>query len=171
MRAWAPTFRRNAWQRALASHGVDDPEFAQQLAERFREERRKRNVPFADAAEVLPLLARRLRLALVTNGAPDLQHFKVDAAGLRPYFQTVVVTGEVGIGKPDPRPFRVALQRLGCEPARAAMVGNSLRADIAGAQRAGVRAIWLNRDGDADAGDVRPDATINSLRELSDLLL
>ena len=170
LHAWAPTYRREAWRRALAEHGVDDPAYAEHLAERFRHERRRRNTMFPDAAELLPKLARRLPLALVTNGAPDLQHFKIDASGLRPYFQTVVVSGEVGIGKPHPRPMQVALQQLGCDPARAAMVGNSLNSDIAGAQNTGVHASWLNRDGSPLTGDIRPDLTIASLHELTDLI-
>ena len=170
LHAWAPTYRREAWRRALAHHGVDDPTYAEHLAERFRRERRERNAIFADAADLLPKLARRLPLALVTNGAPDLQHFKIDAAGLRPYFQTIVVSGEVGIGKPNPRPMQLALQRLGCAPARAAMVGNSLSSDIAGAQNTGVHAVWLNRDGSPRTGDIHPDLTIASLHKLPDLI-
>ena len=170
LHAWAPTYRREAWRRALAEHGVDDPAYAEQLAERFRHERRQRNAMFPDAADLLPKLARRLPLALVTNGAPDLQHFKIDASGLRPYFQTIVVSGEVGIGKPHPRPMQVALQQLGCDPARAAMVGNSLSSDIDGALRAGIHAIWLNREATPLTGDIRPDLTITTLHELTNLL-
>ena len=170
LRAWAPTYRREAWRHALAHHGVNDPAYAEHLAERFRHERRQRNAMFPDAADLLPKLARRLPLALVTNGAPDLQHFKIDASGLRPYFQTIVVSGEVGIGKPHPRPMQVALQQLGCDPARAAMVGNSLTSDIAGAQNAGVHAVWLNRDGAPLTGDAHPDTTITSLNELPSLI-
>ena len=117
-----------------------------------------------------PNLSGRLPLGLVTNGAPDLQHFKIDASGLRPYFQTIVVSGEVGIGKPHPRPMQVALHQLGCDPARAAMVGNSLSSDIAGAQNTGVHAIWINRDGAPLTGDAHPDTTITSLNELPGLL-
>ena len=170
LHAWAPTYRREAWRRALAHHGVDDPAYAEHLAERFRHERRKRNAMFPDAADLLPKLSRRLPLGLVTNGAPDLQHFKIDASGLRPYFQTIVVSGEVGIGKPHPRPMQVALQQLGCDPARAAMVGNSLTSDIAGAQNTGVHAIWLNRDATPLTGDIHPDLTITTLHELTNLL-
>lgn len=170
LHAWAPTYRREAWRRALARHGVDDPAYAEHLAERFRHERRQRNAMFPDAVEVLPKLARRLPLALVTNGAPDLQHFKIDASGVRPYFLTIVVSGEVGIGKPNPRPLHRALRQLDCDPARAAMVGNSLTSDIAGARRAGVSGIWLNRELAKVSGDIRPDAAISSLYVLPDLI-
>jgi len=72
LHAWAPTYRRKAWTCALAQHGVDDPSFADHLADRFRQERRQRNAMFPDAAQLLPELSQRLPLALVTNGAPDL---------------------------------------------------------------------------------------------------
>ena len=54
LHAWAPTYRREAWRRALADHGVDDPAYAEHLAGRFRHERRQRNAMFPDAADLLP---------------------------------------------------------------------------------------------------------------------
>ena len=170
LHAWAPAYRREAWTRALAQHGVDDPAYAEYLADRFRRERRRRNAMFPDAAQLLPELTQRLPLALVTNGAPDLQHFKIDASGVRPYFRSIVVSGEVGIGKPNPRPMQRALRQLGCDPTHAAMVGNSLTSDIAGAQNTGIHAIWLNRDATPLTGDIHPDATITSLNELPGLI-
>ena len=170
LHAWAPDYRREAWTRALAQHGVDDPAFAEHLANRFRRERRQRNTMFPDAAQLLPDFAQCLPLALVTNGAPDLQHFKIDASGVRPYFRSIVVSGEVGVGKPHPAPMQRALQQLGCDPANAAMVGDNPTSDIAGAQNTGVHAIWLNRDGSPLTGDIHPDLTIASLHELVDLL-
>ncbi|MCY3748749.1 MAG: HAD family hydrolase [Chloroflexi bacterium] len=171
LHAWAPAYRRQAWTRALAQHGIDDPDYAVVLADRFRRERRRRNAMFPDAAQLLPQFARRLPLALVTNGAPDLQHFKIDASGVRPYFQSIVVSGELGIGKPHPAPMQRALQQLNCQPAHAAMVGNNLTSDIAGAQNTGVHAIWLNRDGSRTPGNAHPDIIIPSLSELPDLIL
>ena len=168
--AWAPDYRREAWTRALARHGVDDPAFADHLANRFRRERRQRNAMFPDAVQLLPDLSRRLPLALVTNGAPDLQHFKIDASGVRSYFKSIVVSGELGIGKPHPAPMQRALQQLNCQPAHAAMVGDNLSTDIAGALNTGVHAVWLNRDAAAHTGDIRPNAVIESLCELPGLI-
>lgn len=170
LHAWAPAYRREAWTRALARHGVNDPDYAICLADRFRHERRRRNAMFPDAAQLLPELSQRLPLALVTNGAPDLQHFKIDASGVRPYFQSIVVSGEVGIGKPHPAPMQRALRQLNCDPAHTAMVGNNLSSDIAGALNTGIHAIWLSRDNSPPTGNTRPDRTIATLHELSDLL-
>ena len=170
LHAWAPAYRREAWTRALARHGVNDPAFADHLANRFRCERRQRNAMFPDAAHLLPELSQRLPLALVTNGAPDLQHVKIDASGVRSYFRSIVVSGELGIGKPHPAPMQRALQELGCSPAHAAMVGNNLASDIAGALNSGIHAIWLSRDNSPPTGAVHPHRTIASLRELADLI-
>jgi len=69
------------------------------------------------------------------------------------------------VGKPMPHIFRVALARLGVAPAEAAMVGDSLASDIAGAQAVGLRTIWLAPPG-AATGDVHADLTIHDFTHL-----
>ena len=170
LRSWAPTYRREAWSRALADHGIHDLCFAEQLAAIFPRERRTRHVVFPDVEAVLQDLRETCQLALVTNGAPDLQREKVQGADLTQYFRAIVISGEVGVGKPDPRIFSLALDALARNSSEAVMVGNSLARDIIGAQQAGIRGIWLNRSGiDCDEG-VKPGAEIASLSELRDLL-
>jgi putative hydrolase of the HAD superfamily len=116
---------------------------------------------------VLRELQSRYRLAVVTNGAPDLQREKLERVGLVPYFAIITISGEVGIGKPDPRIFAHTLARLGVPPTQAVMVGNDLTRDIRGAQKAGITGIWVNRTGAAYvAGDTTPDTEIMSLLEL-----
>ena len=133
LRAWSSTYRRESWARALVDHGIDDPPFAERLSETFPRERRARHVVYPDAEPVLKEARKTFRLALLTNGVPDLQRSKLAGSGLEPYFDAVVVSGEVGVGKPDPRLFALALDRLGVLPEEAVMVGNSLRSDVAGA--------------------------------------
>lgn len=167
LRAWAPVYRRGAWSRALADHGIDDVAFAEELAATFIAERGARHLVFPDVEPVLGALTHTHRLALVTNGAPDLQRAKLSGAGLGPYFDAVIVSGEVGAGKPDPAPFTLALNALGADPAEAVMVGDSLERDIAGARNAGIRAIWLDRaaaERPPDGGV--PDERIGDLRQL-----
>jgi putative hydrolase of the HAD superfamily len=147
LRAWAPVYRREAWRLALADHGVEDGELASELAERFMAERRARHEAFADARPALErLTAAGHRLGLVTNGAGCLQREKLAGAGLEAYFDAVVVSGELGCAKPDPRPFHHALEALGCRPEAAVMIGDSLARDIVGARAAGLQAIWLRRE-------------------------
>ena len=193
--AWAPGYQRGAWTGALAGLGVGSVPahaLAPELAARFRAERLPRQTLFPEVIEVLHAFqAQRAQyaLALLTNGAPDVQRDKLTGAGLTSYFEAITISGEMGIGKPDPRIFAHTLTALGAvatdavnaanavnavNAANAVMVGDSLARDIAGARRSGMRAIWICRAADtapapADA-DETPDATIGSLRELAGVL-
>lgn len=170
LRKWAPEYRREAWSAALEEHGIDDVSLAERLAEAFRQERRRRHIVFPDAENVLQELRREYRLGLITNGAPDLQREKIEGSGLAHYFDSITISGDVGVGKPDPKIFGAALDALGVEPEATAMVGNSLERDVAAAQAVGLKAIWLNRAGAACRDDVRPDAEITNLSELPALI-
>jgi phosphoserine phosphatase len=170
LRAWSPTYRRESWAQALAEYGINTPSFVERLAETFPRERRTRHIVYPDVRPVLQELGERYSLALITNGAPDLQREKLDGSGLAPYFDTIVVSGEVGIGKPDPQIFDLALDRLSTRSKDAVMVGNSLRSDIGGAQGAGIKGIWLNRSGKSIDRDIAPDAQITGLDELTHVL-
>lgn len=169
LRDWAPTYRRLAWTVALGECGVADAQLALELAEAFATERRRRNEVFADVLPVLDSLQGAFKLGLVTNGSPDLQREKVAASGLERYFDVVIVSGEVGAGKPDARPFLLALEELGVSPAQAVMVGDSLERDVIGAQRVELRAVWLNRTG-LTAANTRPDVEISELLQLPSVL-
>jgi phosphoserine phosphatase len=163
LRAWAPGFRREAWARALADQGLDDPSLAAELAERFGAERRALCEPFPDTS-LLAGLRERHRLALVTNGAACLQREKLERSGLAAHFDAVVVSGDLGVGKPDPTVFRHALSLVGAEAGDAVMIGDTVERDVDGAVAAGVRAVWINR-----SGHRRPRADLVEIRGLDEL--
>nr|WP_246781504.1 HAD family hydrolase [Rhodoblastus sphagnicola] len=104
--------------------------------------------------DVRPCLAALsgLRLGLVTNGDGAVQRRKIEALGLAEFFDAVVISGEVGLAKPDPRIFALACARLGAEPASALFIGDDRRLDAEAASAAGLRGLWLDRLG-ADAPD------------------
>jgi putative hydrolase of the HAD superfamily len=168
LRAWAPTYRRETWKLALADADVVDTRLAEELGERFGTERRSRHEVFADARSALEELRRKHPLAVVTNGASCLQREKVEASGLADYFDAIVISGELGAGKPDASIFRHALARLGVSGDRAVMVGDSLARDVDGATAAGIRGVWLNRDGQAPS--LNGHVQISSLAELAALV-
>ena len=158
------------WREALGA--VDAaPDLADEAAGRYRSARRRTYRAFDDVLPALRCLAREYRLGVVTNGAPDTQREKLEALGLGEYLGTVVISGEVGVGKPDPEIFRIALGELDAPPHRAVHVGDSLENDVRGAASAGIRAVWLNRAGRRPAtGSARPAATIRTLAGLPALL-
>ena len=171
LRAWAPTYRREAWFRALADHDVSDVSFAEQLSNIFISERRARHIRFPDVEDTLTNLRGVYRLALVTNGAPDLQRAKIQGTNLARFFDKILISGEVGIGKPDCRLFKLALEALAALPSETVMIGDSLTRDILGAQHAGLKGIWINRLGDEADSPVVPDAQITNLYQIRGLLL
>jgi HAD superfamily hydrolase (TIGR01509 family) len=100
--------------------------------------------PVPGALALVDALARHARLGVVTNNVVDQQVQKVDTLGLRPYLDAIVISEAVGLQKPDPRIFLVALDRLGCAPGEAVMVGDSWETDITGARAAGIAPVWFN---------------------------
>lgn len=168
---WAVDYQLETWRLALADNGLTDEVLAATLAERFRVERRaRRDWLFAETRAVLDQLRGAYPLALLTNGASDIQRDKLAGSGLEGYFSASIVSGEVGVGKPDPSIFAQTLTALEVAPEDAVMVGDNPASDILGANRAGIRAIWIRREARALTHGAQPDATITSLTELAALL-
>jgi HAD superfamily hydrolase (TIGR01549 family) len=86
---------------------------------------------------IAALRARGLALAVVANWDFSL-HEHLRRQRLRHWFDIVITSAETGLKKPDPAPFRAALEKLGIEPERAAHVGDD-EADEQGARAAGLR--------------------------------
>ncbi len=166
LRAFAPAYRRAAWAAGLQAAGVTDDDLVADLAERYVWERASRQILFPEAlATLVALRARGRRLVLVTNGDRDLQRRKAVACGVAGLMDHVVISGELGIGKPRAEIFAHALSLAGATPAQAVMVGDSLGRDVRGAAAAGVRAVWLDRGGSGE----RPEAAWAVLPDLAGL--
>jgi 2-haloacid dehalogenase len=88
-----------------------------------------------------------LRLALLSNGDPDLLDDLVDHAQLRPFLPDNISVAEAGIYKPDQRIYRLGLDRLGVEAAARCAFVSSNAWDAAGAAQAGLQVFWVNRTG------------------------
>ncbi|HSL20060.1 MAG TPA: HAD family hydrolase [Vicinamibacterales bacterium] len=98
----------------------------------------------AGASELLRVLRPHGAIAVVSNNVVAEQVAKIAVCGLRDDIDALVVSEEAGVAKPDPEIFRIALERVGCAPGQALMIGDSWNADIMGARAAGIRAIWFN---------------------------
>ena len=78
------------------------------------------------------------------------QRNKIDALGLTPLFDVIVLSGEVGVHKPDLRVFNHATKQLGVANEDCVFVGDNADADIVGALNAGMEAVWIDAWGDGD---------------------
>lgn len=153
---------------ALAARAGYDRSVGLAVADAFEAERDQTDVRFLPGARAaLETIAERYAVAAVTNGDPAMQTQKLRGLGVEDRFETVVFAGYDAAAKPDPEPFEVALDALGVGPERAVTVGNSLAHDVAGALNAGVRSVWLDRNGVADP-DPEPHHRIEAMDELLD---
>ncbi|MDQ6859056.1 MAG: HAD family hydrolase [Chloroflexota bacterium] len=144
LRAFVPGFREAVWTTALQRVGMSDRPLARGLSATFARVRRSDWGLDPAAIPVLDAVAR-YRLALVTNGAPDVQRQKLEGTGIRSRFGAVIISAQLGIAKPDHRIFDAALDALGASAVDAVMIGDSIQHDIVGARRAGLRTIWIDR--------------------------
>ncbi len=161
-------YRVRVWSLGLGSLGIDDPSLTAEFARTFAETRRARHVQFPDALPALRRLAPRARLGIITNGAPRIQRLKLDGSGLAAFFDPRIISGDLGVGKPDPAIFRHALYLAGVPAESALMVGNSIAHDVAGALSVGMRAVWINRTGESGPPSIRPDLVVTTLDDLTD---
>jgi putative hydrolase of the HAD superfamily len=160
--SWAWPFREEVFRRALRRLGGPEEE-AKALAQAFFEARRVYPL-FPEVPEFLRRTQGVPRV-LLTNGVPDLQREKLHGAGLWEAFDLFLISGEVGLGKPEPGLFRMALAAFGVRPEEAWMLGDNPAKDILGANRAGVRAVWVDRKERPPHPQARPDRVVSSLLE------
>ncbi|RKP56928.1 HAD family hydrolase [Cohnella endophytica] len=167
----APEYRIQAWTNGLAALGVDHPELGRKLAEWFPAQRRKLKYVYEETFAVLDELKGKYKLLLLTNGSPDLQQEKLDGMpDLIPYFDSIVISGNFGEGKPSSKLFAHAMEQIGITPEEGVMVGDKLTTDILGANRIGMTSVWINRHGAVRNDEIIPSYEIQSLQGLLDLL-
>jgi putative hydrolase of the HAD superfamily len=149
VRAFVPRFQAQAFEAVLPQplRGC-----SASLVDRWRQARLAALTVYPETAEVLDFFLPRLPLALVSNGPSRLQRLKLSRTGLERYFTAVVVSEDVGVGKPSAAMFQAALDGLGLTHSEVIMVGNDRKRDVDGARSAGINAVWVNRDTpDADS--------------------
>jgi putative hydrolase of the HAD superfamily len=99
---------------------------------------------FEGAQKVLSYLQKKYTLHIISNGFRETTLTKMERSGLNPYFKNVIISEEVGVNKPDKAVFEYALQKAQAEKEESIMIGDSLEADIYGAQNFGMKAIFFN---------------------------
>ncbi len=123
---------------------------------------------FADSPEALKMLGQRFKLVILSNVDDDL--FKLSAQRLGVEFSDVITAQQVGSYKPDPRNFKVMLERTGNQPERVLHVAQSLFHDIAPAKSLGLTTVWVNRRHDRPGFGATPIAEATPDLEVPDLM-
>jgi len=160
--------RREIVARALGALDRRDDD-AVALAARYHERREAALRLMPGALALLDRLRTRgVRLGLLTNGAAERQRAKLVRFQLSAAFESVVIEGELGYGKPDPRSYRAVLARLGAPAQATWIVGDDFEWEVVSPRRLGVSTAWLDRAGcGLPAGcPVAPHRIVTSLDEL-----
>jgi HAD superfamily hydrolase (TIGR01509 family) len=157
------------------SGGHLEPVEAVGLADAYREAYLAARRPVAGAFELLTEVRRRgARVVAVSNNLVDEQEDKLRHVGLRHLFDELVISEAVGVNKPDPEIFAVALGAARAFPDEAVMLGDSWANDVLGAVGVGVAPAWLDRAGVGVPDRSVPVLVLKSLmpadRVASDLL-
>ncbi len=153
-------------QRKAGFSEAESREGARLAFEAFLHERQKVEL-YSEALGVLEELAQNFKLGALTNGNADV--FRTDAGE---YFDFAYLAEDVGASKPAAPLFEAAIRRSGVDAGEILHVGDNPEHDVVGARRAGLRAVWINANGQAwDRGeDAQPDAEIRHIGELPGVL-
>ncbi|MBK7223058.1 MAG: noncanonical pyrimidine nucleotidase, YjjG family [Saprospiraceae bacterium] len=123
------------------------------------------------AKEIIESLAADYHLNVITNGIYFVQHARLDKLKLKPYFQNLFISEEIGHSKPSPQFFDHVLKTLvGAQTNEILVIGDSLKADIKGALQSGLKACWFNPGGITNETDITPHFEIKTWEEFHKIL-
>ena len=124
-------------------------ELAREMGDEFLRLTNKYFSVLPGADEVVRKLAKKYPLTIISNGFKEVQYYKFAHSGLAECFAHTIISEEVGINKPQPEIFRIALELNHVTAKEAVMIGDSYSSDIQGAKNAGIDQIWLH-EGETD---------------------
>lgn len=154
-------------ERQLEFTGHRDPHLAAAIVDRFV---RTSRVDLATSRSVLERLHQRFSLGVISNFYGNVDILLAEA-GIAPLLSAIIDSNRVGISKPDPAIFRMAVDKVGCAPHEAMYVGDSFDKDIAGARAAGLQTAWLVGTSQPECPDpALVDVRLRTLGELESRL-
>jgi len=111
------------------------------------------------------------RMHICSNGFHEVQYKKLEACGLKDYFDTIILSEDAGVNKPSPLYFNYALKMSGARREATIMIGDNLQSDILGALNAGIDAMLFNR-WNIDKKDIpqEPTFVVSNLRDIKNIL-
>ncbi|KCV74179.1 HAD family hydrolase [Vibrio parahaemolyticus] len=164
-------FRCGLIQTILAENGIHiDAEQAQQAQHYFDSARMGAFTFFPGVKEMLTDLRKHYKLVVITNGPIFSQHPKLKATQMDEWVDHIIVGGEEPEEKPAASIFQKALNLVDVKPEEALHIGDSLAADIAGANNMGILSVWVNATGASNPTEITPNFEIRETVELKEIL-
>lgn len=164
-------FRCGLIQTILAENGIHiDAEQAQQAQHYFDSARMGAFTFFPGVKEMLTDLRKHYKLVVITNGPIFSQHPKLKATQMNEWVDHIIVGGEEPEEKPAASIFQKALNLVDVKPEEALHIGDSLAADIAGANNIGILSVWVNATGASNPTEITPNFEIRETVELKEIL-
>ena len=144
---------RTRFLKPLEHYGIHDVDLADHLSEDYVywSPRIVRLVP--GTMELLEYLKPKYHLHLITNGFEEVQDTKLTLSGMKPYFETLTVSEEVGVKKPNPEIFQYALRKAHATAEGSLMIGDEMAVDIDGARATGIDTVLFNPKGEKIDGE------------------
>ena len=155
------------FRRFLAQKGRQDDPAA--IADRFAELLGQQAIPLPHSEETVRAIAEHLPVVLLTNGITVIQRQRLALARISQWVSDVIISQEVGLSKPDPRIFELALG--GLNRREVLMIGDGVRSDVQGANRAGVDICWYNPNGKSLPDDLHVEYEIRDIRDCVSIAL
>ena len=124
------------------------------------------------AEEALQELAEVATMIAVSNGTESVERGRLKLSGFEKYFDDIFISEAVGVSKPNPKIFQMAMRKLGIEHSdKVLVVGDSLSADIQGGVNAGLDTCWVNMNGLENESGLTPTYEVKALSELYPIVM
>lgn len=153
----------------VRSFGINDPAYAKRLSDDFLERTTRKIGLIEGTMALLDYLKPRYRMHILSNGFREVQYKKIENAGLRPYFDKIILSEDAGINKPHAGMFTYALKNSNSRRDQTIMIGDSWEADIVGAYQSRIAQIWFNPQKEMPDG-FEPTFTVQTLAEIKGIL-
>lgn len=138
--------RKERFFETFMSFGMNDEKFSHQFEVEYIDLCPHKTALIPHSLEILDYLKDKYQLHIITNGFSEIQEIKLSKSGLKPYFDKIISSDEVGVNKPAAKIFMESLKWAGASRNESLMIGDNLGADIVGARNCGIDQVYFNPD-------------------------
>ena len=153
----------------IREFGSYDAVYAKNLSDDFLERTTCKTKLVDGTMELLEYLKPKYNMHILSNGFREVQYKKIENSGLKPYFDKIILSDDVGVNKPHVDFFTYALQNTNAQSAETLMIGDSWDADILGAYNSNIPQMWFNPEAMEPVG-FSPTYNVKTLDQIKDIL-